>query len=95
MRVIDSFPQMGRAFERGEFSIAAWRRYAAEISPALPEKLEADAAEHDLAGAVRLAGIRVQIFDQHQLIAGITRILDGGDDIPHHTCQAHRRHPLS
>lgn len=52
MRVIDSFPQMGRAFERGEFSIAAWRRYAAEISPALPEKLEADAAEYDFAGAV-------------------------------------------
>lgn len=52
MRVIDSFPQMGRAFERGEFSIAAWRRYAAEISPELPEKLEADAAEYDFAGAV-------------------------------------------
>ena len=52
MRVIDSFPQMGRAFERGEFSITAWRRYAAEISPALPEKLEADAAEYDFAGAV-------------------------------------------
>ena len=52
MRVIDSFPQMGRAFERGEFSIAAWRRYAAGISPELPEKLEADAAEYDFAGAV-------------------------------------------
>lgn len=52
MRVIDSFPQMGRAFERGEFSIAAWRRYVAEISPELPEKLEADAAEYDFAAAV-------------------------------------------
>ena len=45
MKIIDSFPQIAPVFADGGFSLEAWRRYAAAISPELPEKAEADAAE--------------------------------------------------
>ena len=47
MKIIDSFPQIAPVFADGGFSLEAWRRYAAAISPELPEKAEADAAEYD------------------------------------------------
>lgn len=47
MKIIDSFSQIAPVFAGGGFSLEAWRRYAAAISPELPEKAEADTAEYD------------------------------------------------
>lgn len=93
MRVINACDQIHQFFENGTFTLPAWRRYAAHISPLLPQLCEADIVDYDFDSMVlpvihtalgsrkRLAAVNVSfraVVDK--LEKGLHRLFpDGGD----------------
>ena len=52
MHFTDTYEAVQRAFPEGSFTLTAWKKYAAAISPELAEKCEKDAADYDFAKQV-------------------------------------------
>lgn len=52
MKIINTFKEISSCFQKGIFSIEAWRKYVGNISPELCEKCESDASEYDFHNAV-------------------------------------------
>lgn len=52
MRIINTFDKIPFCFQKGVFSIEAWKEYARGISPELCEKCESDAADYDFDNSV-------------------------------------------
>ena len=47
MHFTDTYEAVQRVFPEGSFTLTAWKKYAAAISPELAEKCEKDAADYD------------------------------------------------